>query len=40
MDNMFHLVMKPAMPVSLSPTLSRKRARGQTSRYASITLMP
>ncbi|OGS80680.1 MAG: carbohydrate kinase [Gallionellales bacterium GWA2_55_18] len=32
------LMMQPAMPVSLSPTLSRKRARGQTNRYASFTL--
>ncbi|MBI5889102.1 MAG: copper resistance protein B [Nitrosomonadales bacterium] len=31
--------MKPAMPVSLSPTLSRKRARGRTNRCASFTLM-
>jgi hypothetical protein len=30
--------MKPAMPVSLSPTLSRKRARGQAKRYASFTI--
>jgi len=29
--------MKPAMHVSLSPTLSRKRAREQTSRFANFT---
>ena len=32
------LMMKPAVPVSLSPTLSRKRARGQTNRYARFML--
>jgi len=30
-------MMKPAMPVSLSPALSRRRARGTKSRYASFT---
>ena len=30
--------MKLAISVSLYPTLSRKRARGQTNRYASFTL--
>jgi len=32
------MIMKFAMPVSLSPTLSRKRARERTNRYASFTL--
>jgi len=40
MANIPHLMMKPAMPVHLSPTLSRKRAREQTNRYASFALMP
>ena len=38
MANMPPLMMKPVMPVSLSPTLARKRARGRTNRYASFTL--
>jgi len=38
MANMPPLMMKPAMPFSLSPTLSRKRARVQTNRCASFTL--
>ncbi len=38
MANMPHLIMKPAMPVSLSPSLSRKRARERTNRCASFTL--
>jgi len=38
MANVPPLIMKPAMPVPLSPALSRKRARGITSRYASFTL--
>ena len=33
------MIMKLAMPVSLTPTLSRKRARGQTNRCASFTLI-
>ena len=32
------LIMKLTMPVSLSPTLSRKRARERTNRYACFTL--
>ncbi|CAG0937940.1 hypothetical protein GALLN_00051 [Gallionellaceae bacterium] len=32
------LMMKPAMPVSLSPTLSSKRARVAMYRYGSFTL--
>ncbi len=31
-------VAEPAMPVSLSPTLSRKRARERTNRCANFTL--
>ena len=32
------LIMKLAMPVSLTSILSRKRARRRTNRYASFTL--
>ena len=39
MANMPLLIMKPDIPVSLTPTLSRKRARGQTNRFASFALM-
>jgi general secretion pathway protein D len=39
MVNMLPLMMKPAMPVSLSPALSRKRARGTGSRCASFTIL-
>jgi len=39
MANMPLLMMKPAMPVSLSPALSRKRARGTKIRCASFTLI-
>jgi hypothetical protein len=35
---MLTLMIKLAMTVSLSPTLSRLRARGRTNRYASFTL--
>ena len=38
MANVPPLIMKPAMPVPLSQALSRKRARGIRSRYASFTL--
>jgi len=34
------LIMKLAMPVSLTSILSRKRARRRTNRYASFTLKP
>ncbi len=39
MTNMPPLIMKPAMPVSLSPSLSRKRARGAKTRYANFSLI-
>ena len=35
---MLPLIMKPAMPVSLSPTLPRERGRESTNRCASFTL--
>ena len=39
MANMRHLMPKAAMPVSLTPALSRSRARGARTRCASLTLI-